>query len=83
MAKSAELQRLNMQSDVMDAINRIGRKYGMLEVLEYMRGWVEFMDRAQAASTLIGGQDLGPEGVASGGLRAPSGPNHSDGQADG
>lgn len=61
MAKSAELKHLNMMSDVMDAINRLGKKYEMLDVLEYMREWVAFMDQAQAIAEKIAAQRDGSQ----------------------
>lgn len=56
MARSPELQRLQMHSDTLDAINRLTKKYDVLDVLEYLREWVAFMDRTQAAANLYARQ---------------------------
>lgn len=46
-AKKKQLAELRLHIDVIDAVNKLSKKHDVLMVLEQMREWVAFMDKAK------------------------------------
>ena len=45
-----DLERIEAFSRVTEALSKLSRRHGTLVVREIARGWVELMDRAEAAA---------------------------------